>query len=326
MLRRAGELEGLEMDAAGLASSEATLLDIFIRHFAQLLERQLHQGMLRDYRETADNLDQVRGRIDLVRQQRENPFQPQRLACRFDELTPDILVNRLLHSAVVAAHALATSPRLKQRLGALRQRFVEIGRLDPRQTRPRSSDLGRLQRRYASVVDWANAFLDRLYPDVRSGPNRVCSLLFDMNRLFERYAARLIRPSAQALGLRLIEQGPKRYLARDESERGHLLMQPDITLTDGQDAPRAIFDAKWKLLSGNSSKTGISPADLYQMSSYASAFRCPLVTLLYPEQSGLPVDRPQRFRLDTGPSSLLHIQALPLEDRIESDYLARMLE
>ena len=326
MLRRAGELEGLDLSAADLARSEATLLDVFIRHFAELLERQLRQGILRGYRETVDNLDQVRGRIDLVRQQRDNLFQPQRLACRFDELTPDIPVNQLLHSALLAVQQLATSPLLQQRLGALRLRFAEVGFIEPRRPRPRSSDLDRLQRRYATVVDWANAFLDRLYPDVRGGPTRVFSLLFDMNRLFERYATRLLRPSAQALGLKVAEQGPRRCLAIDERDRCRQAMHPDITLSDEHHSARAILDAKWKLLDEGDPLRALSGADLYQMSTYASAYRCPVVVLLFPEQVGMPAERTEHLYLDAALGASLCIQPIPLDDRSPKRWLIELLE
>ena len=82
MLDTAGDIEGLSAQQAGLGTSNHRLLDVFIRHFLRLLEAQLQQGLLRDYRDVEDMLDQVRGRIDLIRQQRENLFKPQRLACR----------------------------------------------------------------------------------------------------------------------------------------------------------------------------------------------------------------------------------------------------
>lgn len=326
MLRRAGELEELDLGAADLANSEVTLLDVFIRHFADLLERQLRRGVLRGYRETVDNQDQVRGRIDLVRQQRDNQFQPQRLACRFDELTPDITVNQLLHSALLAVQKLTTSPILKQRLGALRLRFAEVGHIEPRRPRLRSSDLDRLQWRYAPVVDWANAFLDRLYPDVQGGPTSAFSLLFDMNRLFERYVTQLLRPSAQALGLKVTEQGPRRCLAIDERGRSRHAMHPDITLSDEHRSARAILDAKWKLLNEEDPLRALSSADLYQVSTYAGAYRCPMVVLLFPEQAGMPEDRATYLQLDAALRSFVRIQPVSLNDRAPTRWLLELLE
>ncbi|TVQ28518.1 MAG: hypothetical protein EA370_16455 [Wenzhouxiangella sp.] len=327
MLACVGDLDGMETIAANLATNRTTLLDLFIRHFAQLLERQLQQGMMRDYRDIEETLGQVRGRIDVLLQQRENLFKPQRIACRFSELIADIPVNRLLHSTIQLVCSLATSPILKQRLRSLRTRFAGVQPLAPHERGPRSSDLNRMQRRYAGIVDLAHLFLDGQFLDPRSGQHRAFSLLFDMNRLFERYTASLLRPIARRQGLRLVEQGPRRYLGHDETGRGRLLMRPDIALLDPDGRPIIIVDTKWKRLEGNDPMAGLSPADLYQMASYANAYRCASVCLLYPAQSTLPAGQSHRLQLNLANIARLTLQSVgfeqdfsflcPLQDLIE---------
>jgi len=315
MLARAGDLEGMETISTDLATSRTTLLDLFIRHFAQLLELQLQQGMLRDYRDIEDDLDQVRGRIDVVRQQRENLFKPQRIACRFSELVADIPVNRVLHSALLLISSLATSPPLQQRLRSLRARFAGVATLARHESGPKASELNRMQRRYASAVDLAHLFLDGQFLAPRSGRRRAFSLLFDMNQLFERYTASLLRPMARRQGLRLVEQGPRRYLGYDETGRGRLLMQPDIALLDPDGLPVVILDTKWKRIDAQEPMAGLSPADIYQMSSYANAYRCRNVGLLYPEQSRLQSGEHHHLQLDGQFQAVLSLQAVPLESQ-----------
>ncbi len=316
MLARAGDLEGIEAISAGLAINQTTLLDLFIRHFAQLLERQLQQGMLRDYRDIEDTLGQVRGRIDVVRQQRENLLKPQRIACRFSELVADIPVNRLLHSALQLVGTLATSPLLQQRLRSLRKRFAGVATLAPHEDAPEASDLNRMQRRYAGVVDLAHLFLSGKFLDPRSGRQRAFSLLFNMNQLFERYTAAILRPLARKQGLRLIEQGPRRYLGRDETGRGRLLMRPDISLLDQHHRPVVILDTKWKRLDGQEPLSSLSSTDLYQMATYSAAYRCPTVGLVYPEQIGLSPGRHHKLSLDGPFPGRLLLQSLPIGENV----------
>ncbi len=178
MLACTSDLEAVDTLGAGLATSRTTLLDLFIRHFAQLLERQLQQGLLRDYRDIDDTLDQVRGRINLVRQQRENLFKPQRLACRYSELIADIPVNRLLHSALRLVISLATSPLLAQQLHALRMRFGEVGTLAPHQRGPTAEQLNRMQSRYAPLVALAHLFWTASSWMPAPGASEAFSLLF----------------------------------------------------------------------------------------------------------------------------------------------------
>ena len=316
MLARAGDLEGMEAISAGLAINQTTLLDLFIRHFAQLLERQLQQGMLRDYCDIEDSLGQVRGRIDVVRQQRENLFKPQRMACRFSELVADIPINRLMHSALQLVGKLATSPLLQQHVRALRKRFAAVATLAPHEHAPEASDLNRMQRRYAGVVDLAHLFLSGQFLDPRSGRQPAFSLLFNMNQLFERYTASVLRPIARQRGLRLVEQGPRLYLAHDEAGRGRVLMRPDIALLDGDGRPVAILDTKWKRLETQDPLSGLSSADLYQMASYSSAYRCRKVALLYPEQNGLISARQHRLKVDSQFQANLVLQAIPIESKL----------
>lgn len=313
MLSRSGDLEGMEAISAGLATSQTTLLDLFIQHFAQRLERQLQQGVLRDYRDIEDNLGQIRGRIDVARQQRENLFKPQRIACRFSELVADIPVNRLLHSALQLVGTLASSPQLQQRLRSLRKRFDGVATLAPHEPAPEAGDLNRMQRRYADVVDLAHLFLRGQFLDPRSGQQRAFSLLFNMNQLFERYTASVLRPIARQRGLRLVEQGPRRYLGHDEAGRGRVLMRPDIAVLDADGRPVAILDTKWKRLEGEDPLSGLSAADLYQMASYAAAYRCHTAALLFPEQLGLTMDQTNKVSLDTTFPALLAVQAIPME-------------
>ena len=315
MLARAGDLEGMETITTDLATSRATLLDLFIRHFAQLLEFQLQQGMLRDYRDIDDDLEQMRGRIDVVRQQRENLFKPQRIACRFSELVADIPVNRLLHSALHLISSLASSPLLQQRLHSLRARFAGVATLARYESGPTASELNRMQHRYATTVDLAHLFLDGRFLDPRSGRQRAFSLLFNMNQLFERYTVSLLRPMARRHGLRLVEQGPRRYLGYDDKGRGRLLMRPDIALLDQDGLPVAILDTKWKRLEAQEPMAGVSNADLYQMSSYATAYRCRNVGLLYPEQNRLQAGEHHHLQLDGQFQAVLALQGVPMESR-----------
>src|SRR5690606_39173629 len=77
-----------------------------------------------------------------------------------------------------------------------------------------------------------------------------------------------------------------KYLGQDESGKNRLLMRPDITLINTRHRPVTILDAKWKLLGADNPLASLSPADLYQLSAYASAYNCEQVVLLYPEQAG----------------------------------------
>lgn len=303
MLAVAGEIDLPDAGEAQLSSNASTLLDVFIHHFARELELQLQHGMLLNYVDVEENLDQVRGRIDLLRQQRENLFTPQRIACRFSERSSDIRLNRLIRSALDIVHSMAADPLLQQYVGSLRSRFAAVNPLRQGEPLPEEGNLTRLQRRYSAVIKMARMFVSRRFQDVRSGSAPTFSLLFDMNTLFERYVARVLKQPARALGMRLIEQGPRRYLGTDDRGKGRLLMKPDITLlSHGNDHGAtlvAIIDTKWKLLNPSKVLSSVNAADLYQMTAYGYAYDCPSLALVFPEQAGLPASKPRRISVET---------------------------
>lgn len=114
---------------------------------------------------------------------------------------------------------------------------------------------------------------DGLSPDVLTGSGKAFSLLFDMNRLFETWVAASMRGPARRHGLRLREQGPRKYLAhRQDIDKPVFQMKPDIALLDEDNGVVLIADAKWKLLDGEDRKLGISQADMYQLQTYANHY------------------------------------------------------
>jgi 5-methylcytosine-specific restriction enzyme subunit McrC len=78
-------------------------------------------------------------------------------------------------------------------------------------------------------------------------------------------------------------QGPRRHLAEYGADSGFAL-RPDISVWD-KDEIIAIFDAKWKRLDPALPNLGVSPADAYQLTAYASRYGCRQVVLVFPASS-----------------------------------------
>nr|WP_239056835.1 McrC family protein [Wenzhouxiangella limi] len=125
--------------------------------------------------------------------------------------------------------------------------------------------------------------------------------------------ASVLRPIARQRGLRLVEQGPRRYLGHDEAGRGRVLMRPDIALLDVDGRPMAILDTKWKRLETQNPLSGLSSADLYQMASYSASYHCRKVALLYPEQIALTMNQGHKIRLKGALSAELLVLSTPID-------------
>jgi hypothetical protein len=75
--------------------------------------------MPRGYVEHADDLPVLRGRLDVTRQFTMLAAEPSRLACRYDTLTADIALNRIMKAAIARLACIAQSADNQHRLREL---------------------------------------------------------------------------------------------------------------------------------------------------------------------------------------------------------------
>lgn len=288
MLRKAGFLKAMPAGSASISTQKHTLLDIFIAHFCEQLKNALIQGMSRQYRIVEDNIGVLRGKLVTSQQLRSNLAHKERLYCAYDELSEDILLNQTIKFTLKLLLRLCRSSSIKQTLSQLLMSFDDVADKSVTIQSVDALILDRTNTSFHQVIDQCKMFIKGMNPDLYSGNFESFALLFDMNQLFEKWVASVMKPLAWQHGYQLREQGPKRYLAmREDIEKKVFQMKPDITLVDGQKNVVMIFDVKWKLLDGDDKKLGISQADLYQLNTYATQYGVKSVALVYPRQQGL---------------------------------------
>lgn len=288
MLNKAGLFKCHRGQSASINLQRHTLLDIFIVQFCNLLADELLQGKPREYVEAEENLRVIKGRLLIPQQIKFNAAHGERLYCRFDELSEDILINRILRYTLVLLFPAARSPSVKKQLHTLLLAFEGV---EHEVIHPSAFDrlvLNRTTERFKPLLEQCELFIKGLNPDAVSGSGKASSLLFDMNQLFETWVAAILKPLVYRKGIALREQGPRKYFAeRADLARSVFQMKPDISLIDEAGQVIAIIDCKWKLLVAEDSKLGISQADLYQMNAYASRYQVKRLALLYPAQRSL---------------------------------------
>jgi 5-methylcytosine-specific restriction enzyme subunit McrC len=105
--------------AANFGWQKENLLEILIRLFCDKLLAILHQGMPRRYVGHEDDLSALRGRLDVKRQFTVLAASPQRLACRFDELSTDIPLNRIMKAAITRLMSMSNNLENQRKLREL---------------------------------------------------------------------------------------------------------------------------------------------------------------------------------------------------------------
>lgn len=284
------------------------LLEILIRLFADQLLDQVRLGLPRQYVAREEDLPALRGRLDAVRQFTTLASSPQKLACRFDSLSPDILINRTMKVAILRLQGMARAPETQRRLRELAFAYAEISPLARGSTAWENIVLDRTNARWHGPLALARLLLDRRYQTTSAGTAEGISLLFDMNLLFERYVAALLRRACQGSALRVAAQSGGLFCLREIEEDGRdgrrcFRTKPDILLKRAGRV-EMLLDTKWKRLDPpEKDKTrNLSQADVYQMMAYASLYCCPRLMLFYPHHGALGREEGVQgsYRIDLG--------------------------
>jgi 5-methylcytosine-specific restriction enzyme subunit McrC len=110
MLAAVLDLDIVEGSLTDLGWQRDDLLEILIRLFCDRLFEALHRGLPRRYVPHEDDLAALRGRLDVKRQFTVLAASPQRLACRYDELSADIALNQIMKAAVTKLAKVARAP------------------------------------------------------------------------------------------------------------------------------------------------------------------------------------------------------------------------
>lgn len=280
MLAVAWDVPIADSEPALLATQQADLLEILIRLFADRLLIAVRRGLPHRYRPREEDLQFLRGKLNIRRQLAHHAVRPDRLACRFDELSVDTPLNRVLKAAVSRLASVSASDRNLRHLGELAARFEFVGRsAAPAREAVR---LDRTNTAFHRLYRLARALLGGEWQSTTIGESDGFGLLFPMNDLFEAFVGRTMRSVLAPRSVRL--QDSSHYALEGDRERERLFaLRPDIVV-DGD----IVIDTKWKQLKAEEATLGVSQPDVYQMLAYARAYRARRLVLLYPSHRNLP--------------------------------------
>jgi len=283
MLARTMDLRLSSSGVTSLGSQDNDLLEILIRHYANLLYRAVHRGLPRSYNVVEADLGFLKGQLNVSQQFTRLAATPQRLACRYDELNPDTPLNQILKAVVTQLLKATRNSQNKRLLAELRYAFDEVSDLDRSQPLPlRQVHIDRTNAAYKELFNMAVLFLGGWRQSLYRGEGRGFSLLFEMNVLFEEFIGRCLRGIGSKEGFAVALQGPYSHVLRDEVGVRAFGTKPDIHLQ--RNGKTIVVDTKWKRLkhSGGYTPLGISSSDVYQMMTYADVYSADAVVLLYP--------------------------------------------
>jgi 5-methylcytosine-specific restriction enzyme subunit McrC len=253
------------------------LVPSFATFFARVAETALGRGVHRAYEEREEPLLALRGRIAVTAQQRQLGL-PLPVACRFDEYTADVPLNRVVKAATERLRRLrGVTSTTRSALASILGRLEEVSPLHGPELRT-ATVFNRLNMHYQSaerlarMVLQGSSLLD-LVGDAEAG-----AFLVNMNVLFEEFVEARLRD--YLLGRLRVEGQAKHWL-----DSGHRVVRivPDLVFTRGG-PPLYVGDTKYKLLVDE--ERGRNP-DYYQLLAYTTALDVHEGVLIYCHDDGV---------------------------------------
>ncbi len=284
MLKAMRDFEGRSFNFANLDISKTNIYDLFIDMYLQEVNKLVKKGLRSNYVSDADNLNTIRGRIDIKENILKNYADHSKIYCIFDEYEINRIENRLIKSTLIKfSYMRTTSKNIKTAL----QMLNYFDGVEP--STNYVADFSKIQidrntKDYELLMRWSKVFLLNKSFTSFSGKTTSRVLLFKMDSLFEQFVAKLVKKFSNEKG----------YVATPQEKELHLFdspskfsLKPDIVVK--KPTSLVIMDTKWKRLANDPSHNyGISQADMYQMYAYAKKYEkknsnvTPDVYVLYP--------------------------------------------
>lgn len=272
MLTRCMDVSARETSPSDIQVFKAPLTEWVMRQFLQALDKLVKRGLRFDYHRVREEQRFLRGRLNIPRQLRQPPGRAHLFQIEHDVFDADRPENRLLCTALDRVRRLTRDGgnwRLAHELASL---LSDIPRSNSITADFRHWRSDRLLAHYWPTRPWCELILSGQTPLSVLGEWHGTSLLFPMERLFERYVEACLRRTLP-FDAKLTPTASSKHLCVHRDENWFQL-KPDFLLQQG--SVRWVLDTKWKRLDsslGNTKdKYGLSQEDFYQLFAYGQRY------------------------------------------------------
>jgi len=272
LLTMLGKAYGLRLHAsneADLALRRTDLMDLFLDAFVKEVRSLVHAGLVKKYHAKPGNQLALKGRLDFPRHLCLNLVHKERFAVVHQAYDTDHILHSILKEALNIVERTCNHAGITGRAQDVNWAFDAV--------QPRMIDAAtfaglRLERKtvpYARALQLAKLIILQYSPDLRSGREPVLSILFDMEKLWEKFIHRVLAERCTD-GWSLESQEEALFWEQRT-------MRPDLVFAQ-EGVVRLIADTKWKVPQDDEP----SLEDLRQMFAYNIRFVSERSVLLYP--------------------------------------------
>jgi 5-methylcytosine-specific restriction enzyme subunit McrC len=270
MIQKSLKLPTREVGATALQRFDTPLTEWVMSSFLQTLDQLIKRGLRFDYQRVEEEQRYLRGQLNTARQMRQPPGRQHHFQIRHDLFHPDRAENRLLKTALDIVCKATRDPSNWRLSHELRSMLLEIpvSRDTKQDFKQWRND--RLMAHYQPIKPWCELIIQQKTPLAIAGEWHGMSLLFPMEKLFERYVAECLRDSLPSDATLHVERRSE-YLCEHEGRKVFQL-RPDLMITQGDKS--WVLDTKWKRLYADASQKnyGLSQPDCYQLFAYGHKY------------------------------------------------------
>lgn len=277
MLRECGYLRLESLTNAYLRLRSASLVDLYFETFLNLVSELAHMGLTKKYRFEKYNKPVLKGRLVISEHVRKNIVHRERFVTSQQVYNRNNIYNQILKKALSILQKISSSPDITARTKQMLLIFEEVDDVPVNLDTFERVIFNRKTVWYKDAVTLAKLIILQYAPDLKQGGEDVLAILFDMNKLFEKFVYVQLKKNELKFAsnkLRVLGQSTRKFW-------GNKTIRPDIVLEfhSGQGGVRLILDTKWKVLDSLLP----SDEDLKQMYVYNLHYNASNSLLIYPK-------------------------------------------
>jgi len=272
MLKACGKLKAESAGAAHVKRQHLNLLEVYFEIYLLEIEALVRRGVIKKYRKQTHNTKALKGKLEFAGHIRHNAVHKERFYTTHQVYDSNHLLHQVLYKALSIVDQFTMGTRLSDLTKRVIVNFPKVDYKTMTAKQLNSITLNRKSSSYSDALDIARLIILNYSPDISSGKEKMLSLLFDMNELWETYILKQVQKACN--GTNMVVSGQE-----SRSFWGNNSLRPDVVLRQGDKT--FIIDTKWK----RPQKSSASVGDLRQMYAYCRFWDAERALLLYPGEA-----------------------------------------
>lgn len=274
MLEKCGRIKAQTAGAASVKRHNLNLLEVYFELFLQEVNGLIRRGLIKQYRKETSNVKALKGKLHFAGNIRDNLVHKERFFTTHQVYDKNHLLHQVLFNALDIVEQFTRGTSLYDSCSRTLLNFPLVDKKRITAQQLDSITLNRKSGQYRYVLELARLIILNYSPDISSGKEKMLSLLFDMNMLWEEYVLKKVKDACEGTDIEVIGQDSRTFWGSNS-------LRPDIILR--RDGKTYVIDTKWK----RPYKSSASISDLRQMYTYCRFWKAEKALLLYP---GNPTD------------------------------------